>query len=527
MADKNVKIGIGVEGADEAAADVAKVDKALSDVDSSAAAASKSTAALGDSRDAAAEFRDGLNSADQETRELTKSTRDLNSALRDQAKAADQATDEITALGSAEDRAARSKRKLRDDADAAGSSMETAGRKSNVAGAALAGFVIGADIAAKNLAKLREGIDSIDVEKLRGLAPEAAAQVESLKGFSELFSSPLDALQRLISGETVGDVFQSLNEQIEAAARQNEMAVDRMIESGTRQRDEIAKLAAEIASANRILDARDQADAAARDREDAAAIAAGKAPEDVRADRARYDAEQERGRITRSTIGPQQAYDVARQEADQRRENANRVAANPDATPEKIREAKQKQAEAEAERDRLRQELEEALAIAEQRRRAVRERESGTIEDAGREKEARLAREKEQQEERRRREEERARKAADDAALRGRETTAERQRGAINSRATDLADDVSKAATKGRAAGGDEKVIKALEQAAKALADGTNPAEMARVAQQIQQAAEQSGSAALRALEAQAQAIKELTDRLEAFERVTKKKLRK
>lgn len=96
-----------------------------------------------------------------------------------------------------------------------------------------------------------------------------------------------------------------------------------------------------------------------------------------------------------------------------------------------------------------------------------------------------------------------------------------------NNEAVDLANKIAEVAKTGKSNGGDAQVIKALENAARALEDGTSRSELVRSSQDIARAAEQSGAAASRALDAIAQQLKSLTDRFESFERTTRKKFRK
>lgn len=278
-------------------------------------------------------------------------------------------------------------------AEAASEASEKVGRKSNIAGAALVGAGIGGAFLGKQLAEIRKGFESLDVEKLRGIDAAMADQIQTAKGWAEVLTDPINGIQRLISGTTIAEAFAEANDQLARAAQQQAEAVDRVIMNGRRTAEQLREVAREIAAANAILDARDDADASERDKQDADRIRGGEAPEDVRADRAAYDRDRQLESINRKLEPKAATTQALFEESQQAAGNAQRAKEDPRATREdKERAAKEAEA-ARAAFERAKREYDAELAVAMEQRRGVRANFEGNVADAGFDKQTRLQKE--------------------------------------------------------------------------------------------------------------------------------------
>lgn len=378
-------------------------------------------------------------------------------------------------------------------------------RQSNIAGAAAIGAAAGGAILTEQLRRIREALDSIDIENLRQIAPEMADQASQLQGIAELFSDPLSAIQRVISGTTISEAFGELNDQISRNAEQQSAAIDRLVAGATRTADQIKALANEIRDANRVLDARDSADARRRDAADAARIRAGEDPDVVRADRAAFDRDQALGKINRDQAAQaanvnnlfQNAVDSRTVVGDLERRGAS---------PEDLAEARKKAEQAQKAFEDARREYQVASEIADERRREVRAGFDATVTQAAGNREQRRARERE------RAEQEAAREAArlEEQVLR---EQAEAARGQLQGGATVAGRAFNSAGSRvgGRLGG-------ALQGIGSDLANGTDAREIARLQQEFEQATQGLGGATIAALSKMLANLQAATARIEALE---------
>jgi hypothetical protein len=329
------------------------------------------------------------------------------------------------------DEAATSVKKLGESAAETGKQFEDAGPKlDRIANIQKAEVLNGLAQAAGQLGeRVRqaagefEGAEPQFRKTLEGIAEGLDATTGALSGAAQGFAvgGPFGAaIGALVGGvmpefkEALDDMVSSLANESEAKARAAEMAqklaeMQRMgvdayyaaadaseelkrITDDTTESIDAQKEALE--SRNRVLAAEDRAAAATRDREDAARIAAGEAPEKVKADRASFDAQKERERMTREEeagrAGIQEAYDAAQAAKGE----AAKVSAAENATPEQIAEAEKAAKELEAKFQKLQKDYQELVAINRARRVETSEREKGKIEAAGRQYQERQTRER-------------------------------------------------------------------------------------------------------------------------------------
>lgn len=170
--------------------------------------------------------------------------------------------------------------------------------------------------AGQEIGVIRKEIESIDVDKLRSVSPVLADQVNQLKNLTDAVQNPFEALLKAFTGDDVRSAFASMNQQLELASQQQTDAIDRIVHKGQEQVESLKALSAEVKAANNLLDARDKANGIDRDGKDAAAIRAGAAPEDVKAQRAKDDADKALAKINRDldekSVGLQQKFDAAK-----------------------------------------------------------------------------------------------------------------------------------------------------------------------------------------------------------------------
>jgi hypothetical protein len=168
---------------------------------------------------------------------------------------------------------------------------------------------------------------------------------------------------------------------------------DRIITTSKEQAAELKKLTDEIKAANSILDAKDEADAKKRDREDAAAIRNGASPEDVAAKRAQDDQAVKFEKIDRDLKPAAEAANKAFRDTQTAQEEIRKVKGMPDAKREDIEAAETAAREKDEEFKRRKDEYDRQLAIAREQRRGIREETTGKVEDLGAEKSTRLRQE--------------------------------------------------------------------------------------------------------------------------------------
>lgn len=400
-------------------------------------------------------------------------------------------------------------RKLDSSTTTAARSNETLGRVSNVAGAAMVGAAVGGKILGDQLAKIRDGINSIDIENLRQTNAALAEQLESARGLAELFSNPLDGIQRLISGTTISEAFAEANQQLSLNVEQQRRSIDRLVENATLTGDQIKALAREIADANRILDAKDSADTKTRDAADAARIRAGEDPDVVRADRAAFDRDQALEKINREQAAKAANVNVLNQNAiDSKTVVGDLERAG--ATPDQIAEAKKKAEQAQKAFEEARREYQIASQIADERRREVRAGFDATVTEAAGNREQRRARERERAE---------AKARADGEKLE-REVAQNERTAALESARND-ADNTANMSGRafrnaGRRVGG--RLGENLQDIGNELADGTSAREIARLQAQFDEATKGMGGATIAAMEKMLATMAEQQRRIENLE---------
>ena len=356
---KNIEVRIAATGGSEAAAEVRKVESAVESLDSSASASSQGIDDLNAQLD---EMRARAEALKEETVEVAKEQESANQAMR-------------------------------------------LGRSAAI------GLGIGGATVAKIFGEISKGLASLDIEKLREMDAAMAAQVETARGWSEVLTDPINGIQRLISGSTIGEAFSDVNDQLARNAEMQAEAIDRMIQNGRRTAAEISALAKEIAAANAVLDAKDETSGLVRDREDAARIRAGVPKEDVQAERAARDRDIELERLNR-TLQPKAAATQARfDDAQQAQGNAGRVQTDPRATPQDRQKALAEAEKARIAFEEAKAEYDAAKALVMERRNAVREQFTTTVDELGGNKAARLAKERDEETRRRARDEADARRA--------------------------------------------------------------------------------------------------------------------
>lgn len=398
---------------------------------------------------------------------------------------------EIRIAATGGDQAAGEIRKVEAAADDSSNSVERFGGRTNLAGAAGIGAAAGLKILGEQLGKIREGVASIDIENLRELSPEMAKQAEEMGRIAEWFTSPLDAMQRAISGTTVGEAFADMNAQLAAQAQLHRENVDRIITDSKEQTAALKALSDEIAAANKILDAKDAADAKARDRADAEAIRNGGAPEDVRAKRAADDAEKEIERINRGLVQKRADTNAAYDMIGITKGELGTLERDPKTKREDIEAAMQAVAAAEAAFARSKLELAIAEEVAAQQRRGVREGAAASVDGFSFEKQQRIERERQQAE-------------RDARAEQLRRERAERQ--VSRTHLSDAADkldatargDAGKFRNAGLHVGGELGAV--LQDIAGKMADGTNEQEIAKLSQQFLAATQGFGGATISAM---------------------------
>jgi hypothetical protein len=279
--------------------------------------------------------------------------------------------------------------------------------------AAMVGKALGAVVLAKSLKDIARAVESIDLDHLRELDDELANQAESAQTWAKALQDPIGAIQELISGSTIGEAFEGMNEQLALNAQMQAEAVNRMVTAGRKTAEELKAVAQEIAAANKILDAVREAEGKERDVEDQNRVIGGEAPEDVKIQRAAWDRDRELERINRDLEPEAKQAQAIFDDSRVAKLNAQRVEANPDATREQKQQAREAAAEAEKRSQKALEDYSTSKQVAEQQRRGVRADYEGTVASATDEKARRIAKEKERAEEQRKRDEEKKKRQAE------------------------------------------------------------------------------------------------------------------
>ena len=299
----------------------------------------------------------------------------------------DQAAAEIRKPADAE-------KELQHNSKGSSDAVESLGVKSNVAGASMIGLAAGGRILGEIFGEIRKGIEGIDIEKLREVNPALAGDLEGLQKWSELFSDPLHSIMRFVSGNTIGEAFADVNAQLEAAAQGQHDAVMKIIENGRMTADEMKNLAKEIADSQKVISAKDAADAKKRDAEDAARIRGGASKEGVAADRAAYDRDQAIAAVNRDVEGKARMANTRYADMQSANYALEAVKRNENATPEDVEKASKAADDAKKAYDEAVREWKTADAIAAEARRGIGYEYERKVADEGKNKADRIAKER-------------------------------------------------------------------------------------------------------------------------------------
>jgi hypothetical protein len=172
-------------------------------------------------------------------------------------------------------------------------------------------------------------------------------------------------------------------------------------------------MADEIRNANAILDAKDDADSKARDRADAQAIRDGADPKEVAKKRAEDDAKVQIDAINRDLDGKSAMVQTLFENMQNATANRQTAESDPTLSKEKRQEALDKEKAARDAFESAKRDFDRDKAIAEERRRGVREVAAGRVEDLTGEQQAEAKRKADEE---KRRADEAARKAREEAA---------------------------------------------------------------------------------------------------------------
>ena len=280
----------------------------------------------------------GADAAAAEIRKVERAADDLANGLQDAGKG-DQAGD---ALNERFDSLRERLKNAKEEASSFGQETDKLGNKMNAAKAGAAGFAVGSAVIAKTFGEISDGLNSIDLKALRQLDAEMANQVEKAKQWAEWLSDPMAGMQRFISGSTIEEAFAAQNEQLALNVKQQAEAIDRMISKGRMTADQLQKISTEIAAANQIIAAKADADAKARDAADAAAVRGGKPQDEVDAERAPFDRDQALAAINARVDAKSDMTNRLFQDSRVANSNLADVKGDPNATPEGLAKAKKR-----------------------------------------------------------------------------------------------------------------------------------------------------------------------------------------
>lgn len=280
---------------------------------------------------------------------------------------------------------------------AAGSASKFSGVLNNVKGGGGGGLNVGkgslaalgvigaaATVVGKQFSIINSAIDSIDVAKLKSVSPALADQVTEARNLADAVANPIEGLLRWATGDDVRSAFAAMNAQLELTAAAQEATMNRIIQQGQVKAAEMESMAARMQAANRLLDAAAAADAVARDRSDAAAIAGGADPAAVQKARGAYDGAAEIAKINRDLEEFSANLQAVSENAKNARLAVEDVSRDPKATPGDLAKAKDFSLEKEKEFKDYSVKVRDAAAEAAQARRSVRERVAAAVDAAGR-----------------------------------------------------------------------------------------------------------------------------------------------
>ncbi|MEO5915560.1 MAG: hypothetical protein ABIS50_15105 [Luteolibacter sp.] len=266
------------------------------------------------------------------------------------------------------------------------------GIRSSILSAQVMGKAIGfaASTAGKVLGDVAAGFATLDQVQLTQLDATLAKQIDSARTWAEALQNPIDALLKLKNGVGVKEAFADANEQMTLNAKAHADGIQRMLDRGIDSAAALQEMAKKMQQANRVLDASGQADAAARDRKDAAEVRGGAAPEDVAARRAKADADTARENEQRRANDAAEKAKTANANLTRAKENQQAVLSDKTSGRGDADKAAAAVAIQQKAADAANGELETVKAIQKERLRGLREETDGRIESLAAEKAARL-----------------------------------------------------------------------------------------------------------------------------------------
>lgn len=376
MSDKSIEIRMAVTGADQAAAEVRKVEDSLE------------AASTG--------FGGMLDGVPERADEVADAVKKIDAAAIPLSEHLGEATENITDMG--------------DNAAAADPQLQ---RIINIQRAQVANEI------AKGLAQIGEKIRYVSKEFAES-DPEFSKTLGNLSdGINAASSAAAGAAQGFAVGGPFGaavggligaaivpltnafdDMVSSMSNASASQAQAAEMArrlaaaqggaVEQVFAAGDASaaltkayQDETAAADALISATerrNKVLAAESKADDAARDRADAKAIRNGADPETVRIDRANYDEAKKLAQIDRDIATKQTGMREISNAAIRAKGESEALKVTGAATPEQLADAEKKVKELEARLAAMQADLDEAQATAPARRREIRESTAGRIE---------------------------------------------------------------------------------------------------------------------------------------------------
>lgn len=484
MSDTDISIGLKTVGADQAAAEIKKVSDATAEAASSAeknTASETSGSGLG--------MSGMLDQVPEKAKQAAEAMHTVPAAIKEIGAESEAAAIGVDELMQRMDALKQHAAALQKETHELGQKTEDAASKLHLARAASTGVAIGAAILRERLLEVAKGFASIDPEQLRKLDPVMADQAASATRWVEALSHPIDAIQRLISGSTIKEAFDSLNEQLALNAKGADVAGQNNKKFAENLREE-TKAADDATAAlhrhNQELDAKDKADAAARDRTDAAAIRGGAAPEDVKAQRAKDDGAKEIEQINRELDAKAAGVNSQNNLIGDKKFLIGQQEANPNTDPKELEKSKKELADMLEKFERAKADFASAQTIAAEQRRGIRESTSGKVEDLGADKHQRIQKEQQKLEEEGR-QAIKKQQAADDAEQRKAES--DRVRGI---RGEGAEAKIGRDAVKLLPAGVSDQFRKAVEKAAAGLQDGDQGGEIKELTKLMNQLAKAS-----------------------------------
>jgi hypothetical protein len=446
MPERKIEIQMAAVGADSAAA---AIDQTTASVDSLSAAEANSDEAL---------------------KERLKALKDRLAGMEDEMKA------------------------LKDEAvEQEQAEVKRASRLKEV-GVALGAVAAAAGFARASFASLADSVKSLDLNQIGKLDPEFAANLQEIRDFGadmEAFAAGMESPMQtvvglwerlLLAGRTVAEEVAIINDSIATAEADHEQIIQGIIDRGITQADSLKKLATEIAEANKVLDAKDSADAAAAKRDDARKIREGADPFEVEKAAASRDAQREIDRLEREQAAKESNAAEQSKNADQAARNAYRVIQNPAASDEDRVKAGREAEDAAAAAAEANKKADTDRRITEEKIREAREKE------AARQEAAAGAQEKRQRDQEREYSDMRERAAAAEAAREQREEqAAERQEAARRNQTRSTAGAAMGIADGAERAGATSGFVDALRGRAAAAQANPSAANAAALAQMLDQ----------------------------------------